>query len=504
MNNTKTKKLLLSLLLTMGLVSCGGTTETETSSLPMESTPVASTPEKSTPVESTPIESSSSDTGATVGDNQTLKKVMSFINGLSAIENTTAFDYIPETMLPLYSKNLVNEKDIAYDFESFTNVSSINKAGYGEQWQMVLDNIYQSAKIAKIFNVVQSSISVAGKTIEDYLSKTSSSTIDYNFEKDNFTGKLQYNSGIIAINIDFTKSINYSLTGEIKPKLFMGYDMNSGKKSITVNLGDAYKLKYMISGESYAMATTYGVNIGETRFSRSSYLSISKKDNKTVGHIYEYTSKGDKDMIKACADFYMSDGFVSVVGNKASGMLGFKGYINELYLESEGRLLGYEVEEEVSSIAYNTLWFNLWDISGINNVKVTEKSKENNSSKSTVDVYLNNSSSLLSPTYNSKLGIKTSRKYDVELRSRFYYTYDAENEVYVSHEIQVPMMMIQEGDNFNSFSNDMQQDNGLTTSVALKSEYLNKILSDYDTLIPIFKQNKDSMSSEEIQTLLNK
>ena len=51
------------------------------------------------------------------------------------------------------------------------------------------------------------------------------------------------------------------------------------------------------------------------------------------------------------------------------------------------------------------------------------------------------------------------------------------------------MMFIQEGDNFSSFVSDMKKDNGIDVSVSLNTTYLNKILSDYDTLIDIFIQN---------------
>ena len=69
---------------------------------------------------------------------------------------------------------------------------------------------------------------------------------------------------------------------------------------------------------------------------------------------------------------------------------------------------------------------------------------------------------------------------------------------YVANAVQVPMMFIQEGDNYNSFSADMLSDNGITASVSLSSNHLNKILDDYDTLIDVFITNKDAMSSEAI------
>ena len=288
----------------------------------------------------------------------------------------------------------------------------------------------------------------------------------------------------------------------------MEYELAKEAKSIFISLGDSYKVKYVITDNGYEMATTYGLTIVGKAITRSAYLSIMRNDNKTTGHIYEYTTFEGSDKIKACADFYVENGYVSVVGNKSSGMVGFDGYINELYSANEGRLLGYEVREELIvagvSGTYNTLWFNIWDIQGINSIKITDKSDSNNSGKSNVDVYINGSSTMLSPTYNSKFGIKTSRKYDNEYRIRYYYSYDFVNERYVANAVQIPMLFIQEGENMSSFSSDMLKDNNLDVSVSLSPTYLNKILDDNDTLIDIFIKNKDTMSSESIIAYLER
>ena len=76
------------------------------------------------------------------------------------------------------------------------------------------------------------------------------------------------------------------------------------------------------------------------------------------------------------------------------------------------------------------------------------------------------------------------------------------DDTYVSNSVQVPMMFIQEGANYDSFTTDMLNDNGLKVAVSLSQVHLNKILSDYDTLIDIFIANKDAMSSEEIISYL--
>ncbi len=432
--------------------------------------------------------------------------VKEYLARLTAVENATAYDYLPAAMHPAYSNNVVSSSSIAYDFTSFTDVSTINQAGYGEQWQMVVENINQSVAMAKVFNVAQTALNAAGNAVDIYITNSYAEEMSYPFNGSGYTGKFEFKDAKLIFNITLTDVVTVPGFGSVKPVIKMEYDLTKEAKGIFISLGDLYKVKYVITENGYEMATTYGLTIAGKSASRSSYLSIVNNNGKTTGHIYEYTTYEGTDKIKACADFYIENGYVSVVGNKSSGMTGFDGYINELYSANEGRLLGYEVREELTIAGvtgtYNTLWFNLWDIQGINSVKVTDKSDANKSGKSTVDVYLNGSSSLLSPTYNTKLSVKTSRKYDIEYRTRYYYTYDAETGTYVSNAVQVPMMFIQEGDNYNSFSSDILKDNGITASVSLPQIHLNKILSDYDTLIDIFIVNKDAMSSEAIISYL--
>ncbi len=432
--------------------------------------------------------------------------VKEYIARLTAVETATAYDYLPAAMRPTYSNNIVNTSSIDYDFTSFTNVTDMNQAGFGEQWQMVVTNINQSVAMAKVFNIAQTALNAAGNAVDIYITNSYTEEMAYQFSGNNYNGKFEFKNSKLTFNIELTESVTVPGFGSVKPIIKMEYDLTKEAKGMFISFGDSYKLKYVITDHGYEMATTYGLTIAGKNASRASYLSIIKDKERTNGHIYEYTTYEGSDKIQACADFYIENGYVSVVGNKSSGMTGFDGYINELYSASEGRLLGYEVREELTVAGikgtYNTLWFNLWDIQGIDSVKVNDKTDANTSSKSTVDVYLNGSSTLLSPTYNSKLGVKTSRKYDIEYRTRYYYTFDVESETYHSNAVQVPMVFIQEGDNYKSFSSDILKDNGISASVSLSQQHLNKILSDYDTLIDVFITNKDAMSSEAIITYL--
>jgi hypothetical protein len=233
------------------------------------------------------------------------------------------------------------------------------------------------------------------------------------------------------------------------------------------------------------------------------------EDGVVEGHVYEYVQFKNKDLVPAVADFYINPTYTTVAGNKASGLVGFKGYINELYLTNQAKLLGYEVRETLTIVGisgqYNTLWFNLNNISGINNVKAVENENYGGtySNKNPHDIYLNNSTSVFEPTYNTKPLIgNTSRKYDVELRKQFFYGFN-EGEL-TEYEVQLPMMFIQADNNkdtnYSDFHNDILSKSGIDANVNLSSIYVNKIQSDYEIYIDILIENKENITSEFIET----
>ena len=152
------------------------------------------------------------------------------------------------------------------------------------------------------------------------------------------------------------------------------------------------------------------------------------------------------------------------------------------------------------------MWLNLNSISGITNVKAVEN--ENNTgtytNKNPHDIYLNDSDSIFEPTYNKKLGVSTSRKYDVELRKQYFYGYNEDQ--FTTYETKIPMMFIQANNdkdtNFSDFPADILSKSGINASVNLATKYLNKIQLDYATLIDVFIEHKDIITGDTIDSYI--
>ena len=432
--------------------------------------------------------------------------IKGFLSNLVEGVQISPYSYIPASLQPTNSDNhIINKDDVNYDFTNSTKVEDINYGGYGEQWNMVITNIEQSEVFYNVLFVAENIINASVLAFNNYLDKNPSTTANHNLNEQEYTAFLNYENGVLTYKLELKTTLNIPLIGQISPSIEMVYDVENNVKNTKIQLTEGNVIKYSVSENKYVFGLEYSLS----EVSRKAYFEISiNEDEEVAGHIYEFIQFKDQDTIGSCADFYINDSYASVVGNKADGMLGFKGYINELYSVDNGKLLVYEVKETLSiagvSGEYHTLWFNLNDILGITSVKAIENENFGEYGKNNHDIYLNDSDKIFEPTKNSKFGIPTSRKYDVELRKQVFYGY--EEEELVKYETNIPMMFIQadnENDtNYSDFTSDMLSKNKIVASVIIEDEVLDKVLLDHDTYIPIFIENKDNVTGNTIEEFL--
>lgn len=434
--------------------------------------------------------------------------IKGYLKSLMSVTKQDPYSYIPDTMKPENSANQVNASQVTYDLTSFTNVNSIRYGGFGEQWNMVIENIKQSELFYSVLSVGETAINSSVVVFNNYLDKNPSDKATHTVKETTYTAKINFVSNILTYSIEYKTNLNIPFFGNLIPKVDMKYNITTGEKNVKIQLTENNAMKYSVTDNHYVFALQYGV----TAVNRKAYFEIEKKQDDTIqGHIYEFVQFKDKDLIPSCADFYIGKTYTSAIGNKASGLIGFTGYINELYKTSEGKLLGYKVRETMTIAGvtgqYNTLWFNLNNITGISSVKAIEN--ENNTghytNKNSHDLYINGKSTIFEPSYNSKLFVKTSRKFDIELRKQYFYGV-IDNKL-TEYETNIPMMFIQDDNdkdtNYSDFSDDILVKNGINSRVTLNNIYLNKIREDYNSLIDIFIGNKELITSNTIEQYIN-
>ena len=429
--------------------------------------------------------------------------IKAYLASLVSVTGQDPYSYIPDKMLPTNSENHVTESAVTYDFNSFVNVSNIRYGGFGEQWNMVIGNIAESERFYAILSTAETVVNATVVAFNNYLDNNPSDTATHTLSETNYTAKLDFHQGLLTYVLQYKTGWNVPFFGEILPQIDMKYDVTSGERSVRIQLAENNAMRYVVTENSYVFGIEYGV----TTVSRKAYFQIERLEDESVnGHIYEFVQYKGEDKVASCADFYIGEDYVSVVGNKASGMPGFTGYINELYKTDEGKLLGYEVRESFTkwgvTATYHTLWFNLCDISGITSVKAVknESTTFGLGGQNNHDIYLNGSSKIFEPTYNTKLTVKTSRKYDVEMRKQSFFGY--KDDALTEFQVQIPMMFIQADHdgytNFSDFPSDILSKSGIAASVSLAKTDLDKIQADYATLIDVFIANKDLVTGDTI------
>lgn len=400
--------------------------------------------------------------------------------------------YIPETMKPDYSDNSVAASDVEYDFNNFVDTKDIKYGGFGNQWNMVVDNIKQSQVFYNVLLGIETVISSSVLAFNNYFDSNPEDVANYS------TTIGEYNVFIKFIDNTLYYVLEFANEEAFTSQILMRYDITTLEKVVRIQLSDANALKYVITPNSYSFAIRYlGV--------RRAYFEVNETENGVSGAIYEFLGIDGKVSVSSCAEFFVDDNYVSVVGNKAGGLIGFNGYINELYSVNNGKLLGYEVMETQTllgvEVTFNTMWFNLSDVSGITSVKAIKSSQEESEEESLLNahnIYINGSSTILETVKYGGINTKTmSRRFDIEMRTQYFYSYDNVKEEYIEHAVEIPMLFVQE-EKLSDYSSDMKSANGITSSINVSNSIINKIQSDYDELIPTFIEHKELITAELI------
>lgn len=402
--------------------------------------------------------------------------------------NLNPYEYIPETMRLEYSANLVNPTDIVSDYSDFVNISDITY-GFGEQWYMVLENLQQSALFFNTLSVVESISAISVTAFNNYFDKNPADTADYEFENGIYNIAIKFDGDVLYYVVDYTA--NVPVLGEVTAQIAMTMIAETGEKSVRIQLGDENALAYTVKENSYEFAIKYlGVR-------RAMFTIAKDSEGNASGKIYEYLTVSSAEIVSA-AEFYISDDYVTVIGNKADGLVGFSNTICEFYDVNDGRMLGYEVNETVEKLGitvnFDTLWFNLKHLKGIDSIKHIAAS-QNTDSK----FYVNG----LSAEWKNKTvgGFSTasfSRRFDIEFRTQYVTSYDSVTQEYTVHTIQVPMIFVQEG-YYDSLSDDIKSVNGnVNAEIIVSNQDVEQLMNAYANLVPIFTENKDLFTLDMI------
>ncbi len=393
------------------------------------------------------------------------------------------WSFMPETLHP---------ESMAYnampagrdDMQSFVNVSTFGKRLIGKQMNVVYD----------ILDKTESALSGANKvfTAGEAIAKVYQEFIDKNPDNyDVFTGSVTIGGVTFSLKIESANGLarimagNGTISIELSNQTINGVKTDIGRIQIT----DGVALKYEATATTLKLAVKYTVD-GTGMLQQ---LYFARTDNAVAGHLYEYVGNDSKGL-KTSAVIASNSSITSIVSNKReTDDLKTQAY-EEVYSSVTGQMIGGEVTENVSSINYDTLWLNLYDLQGLTSIRVEKDQNAMNADT----IYINGSAEaiktkLVGITGGSKA---TSRRYDIEMKDVWYIV--AENKdgeiTYKKQKTAIPMLFVQR-EQLTKLSADFNEKNGVALTV--KSD-TNAITQNFDLLSDSFIELKDAVSYDSI------
>lgn len=319
----------------------------------------------------------------------------------------------------------------------------------------------------------------------------------YNTIFDNSDGQNIYlNVGAFTLKIKLTTQ-NYEISADISNvKVLIFSELVSETYGAKIQLNENLVLKYSVTPDKFIMAYNI-LNVNATQ------ISFEKNGSDVTGYIYETTVAKDTTLTSTSALLTVKDGYTTVVGNKGDFIPTSGGINCEVYENSTGKFVGSEVYETITNKLtgktnqYDTLWYNLADISGITSIKKIDK--QNYSNPDTI--YINDSADTIHSKNVSTLN--ASRRFDIEFKTVYSFVYNEETKEYENVTYEVPMMFIQET-HVETFENDFKEENkkSVTTDTEVKilaTEETKKAVNyGYHTLVETYKSFKDNISYQDI------
>ena len=371
---------------------------------------------------------------------------------------------------------LVSENNIP-DYVDFTAVSAIPQNYIGKGLNVVYKALNKTTTAIGYVNKVHAVFNTVGSV--------------YNTIFENADGQdLTIEAGSVVLTIKLTTD-SYKIlakTGPVEVELYSYLDKTY--YGARVQLASNTVAKYTVTEKEFIMA----IDIADTYVT---HISFVKEGGTTVGHVYETIVAQDKTLTSTSSLVTVKDGFTTVVGNKGDFIPTSGGINCEVYENSTGRFVGSEVYEEISDNKfYDTLWYNLRDIKGINTVKKEDKANGTNADT----IYINGATDTIHTKFVSITDF--SRRFDIEFKKVYAFTYNEETEEYDSVEFEVPMMFVQEkhADTFASDFEDKNKNSVKSGTVGIIASEATKTAVNYGyhTLVESYKKIKDLITYQNV------
>ena len=375
----------------------------------------------------------------------------------NVFEEPDPWGFLPET---LWESNMAYSAQPASgtDFEEFVSVSSMGTQLIGEQLDVLYDGLDAADTAIQYASVVFDAATAITELYQTYIN-------DNPDDCSLFESSIEIAGVTFSLTVETDGSDVYLYAGNDSLSIELQTDSSDDATYSNigrVNITSGIALKYAMGTDALKIGvefTVAGVGvIQQLEFARA-------EDGTVIGSLYAFYGTESVNIDTSALLYFDDDYTVVVSDNRESDDLAIDAYV-EVYDTQTGKLIGGEVAETVSLVDYDTYWFNLYDVDGIDTVKATEWGEDDDSSLNANAVYLNGSETALetklmdvSLSYNVLKS--TSRRYDVEMKNVSYIV-GTEEDGYEKVSTEIPMLFVQ-AEYLDTFSDDVSAKNDYLT-----------------------------------------
>ena len=366
------------------------------------------------------------------------------VNAFGAVPDV--WEFLPSTFSP--SSRLVSENDL--DYTNFVNVQDIPLNGMGKQLNLVYGVLNKAETAIYYVNQVYAVMNTIERLFNQFLDTNPE---DYTVFEGN-AGAFEFR--LVLGESDYNL---YAAIGGVNLNIYANTQEET--YGARVQLTQTSVLKYEVEQDRMCVAW---VVLGVV----STQIEFVRNENAVLGYIYDYVGT-DTVNIATCTLMEVGEEYTTFIGTKGDFIPTSVSRNCEVYRNSDGRLVGTEVREEVDTTLgkaiFDTLWYPLAYLKGVDTIKKVDEVNVMNPDK----IYINGATDTIhTKTIGGFTKKSLSRRFDIEFKTMYFFVYDATEGEYVSVEREVPMLFIQE-ECLDDFEDDFYDKNQeyLTQKVAL-------------------------------------
>ena len=400
----------------------------------------------------------------------------------SLLDKPDAWSFLPEAMS---MENMAYTTAPVSDFTSFVNVSSIGDKIIGKQFNVLYEGLSSATTALGYVDTVYAVGSAIAEVYQNHINSNPDAYAVFEGEVKGFKIKITLNG-----------ENSEMLVGNSTVSMELSYDKQSGKRTGRIQITNGIALRYECTEDTLKLAVKETIagagNLKQIEFVRN--------EGAVAGYLYEYTGTETKNL-KTSAVIASNSQYTRIMSNKReSDDMTILGY-EEVYSSLTGKYIGGEVQETLSKINYDTLWFMLDDVSGFNSVKVSSEHSGTNADT----IYVNGAATSF---VNKKVGgvsLKTaSRRYDIEMKDVWYVvaTTDEDGKTkYDTVKYSIPMLFVQI-EQTATFGADVKEKNPDEFSSAPSLPSFTAVTAMYSEMQELFNVIKENVTYADINSFI--